>query len=61
MSSVIETTNATPNEELKCVFEKPESLVDKPVHYCPGCSHGTYHRLIAEMIDEFGQIGRAHV
>ncbi len=44
--------------DLKCVFERPQSLSDKPFHYCPGCSHGTYHRLIAEMIDEFGFMDR---
>lgn len=34
------------------VFERPVSLKEKQVHYCPGCSHGTVHRLIAEVIDE---------
>lgn len=41
-------------EAVECVFDRPESLADKPTHYCPGCSHGVYHRLIAEMVDEFG-------
>ena len=30
------------------VFEKPKSLVDVPLHYCPGCPHGIIHRLVAE-------------
>lgn len=34
------------------VFSKPKSLTDKPFHYCPGCSHGIIHRLIAETMDE---------
>jgi 2-oxoglutarate ferredoxin oxidoreductase subunit beta len=34
------------------VFKKPESLTDKPFHYCPGCTHGIIHRLVAEAIDE---------
>ncbi len=34
------------------VFDKPKALTDKPFHYCPGCSHGIIHRLIAEAIDE---------
>lgn len=34
------------------VFQKPESLTDKPFHYCPGCTHGIVHRLIAEVMDE---------
>ncbi len=34
------------------VFQKPESLTDKPFHYCPGCTHGIIHRLVAEAMDE---------
>ena len=34
------------------VFEKPKSLADIPLHYCPGCPHGIIHRLVAEVIDE---------
>ena len=34
------------------VFEKPKSLADRPFHYCPGCTHGIVHRLVAEVIDE---------
>ena len=41
------------------VFEKPHALTDKPFHYCPGCTHGIIHRLVAECIDEFGVEGRA--
>ena len=36
------------------VFEKPKSLADVPLHYCPGCPHGIIHRLVAEAIDELG-------
>ena len=36
------------------VFEKPKSLTDKVLHYCPGCTHGIIHRLVAEVIDELG-------
>ncbi len=36
------------------VFEKPKSLADVPLHYCPGCTHGIVHRLVAEAIDELG-------
>ena len=35
------------------VFEKPHALTDAPLHYCPGCTHGIIHRLVAEAIDEF--------
>ena len=36
------------------VFEKPHALIDVPLHYCPGCTHGIVHRLVAEVIDELG-------
>ena len=41
------------------VFEKPHALTDKPFHYCPGCTYGIIHRLVAECIDEFGVEGKA--
>jgi 2-oxoglutarate ferredoxin oxidoreductase subunit beta len=34
------------------VYARPESLTDVPTHYCPGCTHGVAHRLIAEVLDE---------
>lgn len=36
------------------VFEKPKALTNAPFHYCPGCTHGIVHRLVAEVIDEMG-------
>ena len=33
------------------VFEKPKSLTQKEFHYCPGCTHGIVHRLVAEAMD----------
>ena len=36
------------------VFDKPKALTDAPLHYCPGCTHGIIHRLVAEAIDELG-------
>ncbi len=36
------------------VFEKPKALTDVPFHYCPGCTHGIVHRLVAEVLDEMG-------
>ncbi|MFH1038575.1 MAG: thiamine pyrophosphate-dependent enzyme [PVC group bacterium] len=38
----------------KTIYCRPESLQDVPTHFCPGCGHGTVHRLIAEVIDELG-------
>lgn len=40
------------------VFQKPKSLTDATFHYCPGCTHGIVHRLVAEAIDELGIEGR---
>lgn len=34
------------------VFQKPNAMCDVPLHYCPGCTHGIVHRLIAEVLDE---------
>ncbi len=39
-------------------FKKPEALSDNHTHYCPGCTHGVIHRLVAEVIDELGIRGR---
>ena len=39
------------------VFDKPKALTDAPLHYCPGCTHGIIHRLVAEAIDELGILG----
>ncbi|MBQ6476021.1 MAG: 2-oxoglutarate oxidoreductase [Clostridia bacterium] len=36
------------------VFEKPKALANVPLHYCPGCTHGIIHRLVAEAIDALG-------
>ncbi len=43
---------------MKAVFKRPESLTDKPFHFCPGCHHGVIHRLVAEAIDHYGVRGR---
>ena len=40
------------------VFQKPKSLADVPLHYCPGCTHGIVHRLVAQAIDDLGIEGR---
>jgi 2-oxoglutarate ferredoxin oxidoreductase subunit beta len=36
----------------KLVYTRPQSLTETPTHYCPGCTHGVAHRLIAEVMDE---------
>ncbi len=39
---------------MKQVFARAAALSDTPMHYCPGCTHGIAHRLVAEVIDELG-------
>ncbi|MBR2103517.1 MAG: 2-oxoglutarate oxidoreductase [Bacteroidales bacterium] len=36
------------------VYKKPTLMNDTPMHYCPGCSHGVVHKLIAEVIEDMG-------
>ncbi|MBE7020915.1 MAG: 2-oxoglutarate oxidoreductase [Ruminococcaceae bacterium] len=43
---------------MSVVFKKPHALADVPLHYCPGCTHGIVHRLVAEVIDELGIEGK---
>jgi 2-oxoglutarate ferredoxin oxidoreductase subunit beta len=38
--------------QMTTVYERPDALSDMVTHYCPGCTHGIAHRLIAEVIDE---------
>ena len=42
-----------------CVYKKPALLTDTNMHYCPGCSHGVVHKLIAEVIEEMGMEEKA--
>jgi 2-oxoglutarate ferredoxin oxidoreductase subunit beta len=37
---------------VQLVYARPDSFTDVPTHYCPGCTHGVAHRLIAEVLDE---------
>ncbi|MBS3782970.1 MAG: 2-oxoglutarate oxidoreductase [Anaerolineae bacterium] len=39
---------------MEVVYDYPESLTEVDTHYCPGCTHGTIHRLVAEVLDELG-------
>lgn len=36
------------------VYTKPKLMNDNPMHYCPGCTHGVVHKLVAEVIEEMG-------
>ncbi|MCB2213938.1 2-oxoglutarate oxidoreductase [bacterium] len=40
----------------KIVYNRPEALDPRVTHYCPGCTHGVAHRLVAEVLEEMGEI-----
>jgi len=40
--------------DMELIYERPKSLTQADTHYCPGCTHGTIHRLVAEVLDELG-------
>ncbi len=42
------------------VFQKTSMLTDVPFHYCPGCTHGIIHRLVAEVLEELG-VGKDNI
>lgn len=42
---------------MSSVFQKTKGLTDKETHYCPGCTHGIIHRLVAEVLEELGVLG----
>jgi 2-oxoglutarate/2-oxoacid ferredoxin oxidoreductase subunit beta len=41
----------------KVVYERPETLDPRITHYCPGCTHGVAHRLVAEVLEEMDEVG----
>lgn len=41
------------------VYEKSQGLTDVQTHYCPGCTHGVIHKLVAEVLVELGVLGDA--
>lgn len=44
----------TTEQTEKLIYQRPDSLRQNYTHYCPGCTHGTAHRLVAEVLDELG-------
>jgi 2-oxoglutarate ferredoxin oxidoreductase subunit beta len=40
------------------VYDRPEGFTETPTHYCPGCTHGVAHRLVAEVLEEMGVLGK---
>lgn len=43
---------------MKRIFGRPQAMSGENMHYCPGCTHGIAHRLVAEVIDELGILER---
>ena len=43
---------------MKTIFERPKSMTKAETHYCPGCTHGVAHRIVAEIVDELGIRGK---
>lgn len=43
---------------MAATYKRPHALLDVPTHYCPGCTHGIIHRLVAECLDELGVEGK---
>ncbi|MFA7136670.1 MAG: 2-oxoglutarate oxidoreductase, partial [Bacteroidales bacterium] len=45
-------------EDIVCpenlIYSKPDIMNENYMHYCPGCSHGVVHKIIAEVIKELG-------
>ena len=52
-------TTAEIPADMDLVYKRPESLTEAHWHYCPGCTHGVVHRLVAEVLEELGLLGRA--
>ena len=46
------STTDLPVVEARTIYERPDLLIDRSTHYCPGCGHGIVHRLIAEVLAE---------
>ena len=46
--------SAALDPSLKTIYEYPQSLTETRMRFCPGCTHGTAHRLVAEVVDELG-------
>ena len=45
------------DQDVKIVYQRPAGFEDRSTHYCPGCTHGVAHRLIAEVLEEMGELG----
>ncbi|MBN2148072.1 MAG: 2-oxoglutarate oxidoreductase, partial [Anaerolineales bacterium] len=52
-------TDSISQTEVQTVYLRPSALKDVPTHYCPGCTHGVAHRLIAEVLEEMEIVDQA--
>ncbi len=43
-------------QNVKLVYQRPAGFEDRGTHYCPGCTHGVAHRLVAEVLEEMGEL-----
>ena len=42
--------------DVKLIYERTKGFDPRPTHYCPGCTHGVAHRLVAEVLEEMGEL-----
>jgi 2-oxoglutarate ferredoxin oxidoreductase subunit beta len=47
------------SDDTTIIFDRPKALTENITHYCPGCTHGVIHRIVAESLDELGLRDRA--
>jgi 2-oxoglutarate/2-oxoacid ferredoxin oxidoreductase subunit beta len=52
MSTDINNILQVAEEEYELVYNEPSTMVDAPMHYCPGCYHGLVHKLLMEVVEE---------
>ena len=50
----LETVTPQITEQMECVYLRPDTMTDTRLHYCPGCAHGTVHRVLMEVVQEMG-------
>lgn len=44
---------------MSIVYQRSKGLTDAEMHYCPGCTHGVVHKLVAETLEELDLVGSA--
>ncbi len=58
LPAVASTEVTPPRPEMRQIYGRPEILIDRSTHFCPGCGHGVVHRLLAEVLGDLGVAGR---